>query len=122
MASGPAHRWGTPSRSNDEGFNAEPANEVGNPLAVFVSREVALVPGQTKGSVRELYYERVKFGLRRQAAGFQVHDFHIAQRVDRYPPPSLGYAVGGGGAGRAYHVERCVLGNHGQARKGEQKT
>lgn len=115
-------RCGADSRSHDEGFNAESANEVGNPLAVFVRREVALVPGQTKGRVWELDYEGVEFGLWRQAASFQVHDFHIAERVDCYSSPGVRNAVGGGGACRAYHVERCVLGNHGQARKGEQKT
>jgi len=115
-------RCGPDSRSHNEGFNAEPANEVRNPLAVFVRREVSLVPRQTKGRVRELDYERVEFGLRWQTAGLQVHDFHIAQRVDRYSPPGFRNAVAGSGARRAYHVERCVLGNDGQARKGEQKT
>jgi hypothetical protein len=72
------NRSGTASWRDNEGFNAETANEIGNSPAVFVGREVALIPGQAERSIGQLDDESVELRLRWQAGCFQVHDFNIA--------------------------------------------
>jgi hypothetical protein len=69
----------TAPRRDDEGLDAEATYEIGDSIASLVCGQVTLVPGKTKGRIRQLDYEGVEFSLRRQTANFHVHDFDVTQ-------------------------------------------
>ena len=57
-------RGGAAARRDDEGFDAKPADKIGNADASLVSREIALIPGQAKGRIRQLKNEGIELCLR----------------------------------------------------------
>src|SRR6516164_8837697 len=73
------------ARSHDKGFDAESADELAVTDTIFVSLDIALVPGQAKRRIRHLDDEQVKVGVRRQSPHFYLHDFNGADRFYFYP-------------------------------------
>jgi hypothetical protein len=51
---------------NDEGLSVETANEIANPIAVYIGLNVTNIPGKPKGRVRDLDGKQVKTRVRRE--------------------------------------------------------
>ena len=91
---------------DDEGLDAEPADERADPDTVLVGLNVALIPGQAEGRIGDLDHEKVEFGIRWQLLGDHRHLLDRSERMDGDAGPGPDEAVGLRGCGRAYHVER----------------
>ena len=119
-------RGRTDSGRHYECFDAEPANEIGNPSAGVIGREVPLIPGQAKWGIRQLSDKRVEVCLRWKAAYLKVQVFRVALFANGDPALGIEDAVCVRGRSRTSHTKDCVNGgglrSRRQTRERQQKA
>src|SRR5438093_3655868 len=90
---------------HDEGFEVEATDETLMRPAEIVGLDVALIPGEPEGRIRNLDHEEIEVGVRRQAFDLDGHDLQWADRVDTDESGGVGEADGHMDAFRQHQYE-----------------
>src|SRR5215813_11271865 len=81
-------------RRYDECLNIEAADELPVAFPVLVGLDVALIPREAKGCIRDLDDEEVELGIWRQPADVDVHLLDWAQGFDSHTRACVGQTGG----------------------------
>jgi hypothetical protein len=68
------------SLRNDESFSVKAADEIADPVAVYIGLNVTNVPGKPEFCIRDLDGEEVKTRVRREALDENLQVFEFAER------------------------------------------